>query len=222
MMLVRTANSSPGWTFVLAPVVSQLIARFLPRHALLDPLVAAAMLLPGLARAVQRQGRIGHFLHTLVARFGQPQLDGLGLGARHGLHQAQQGFGGGHVGKPLLAVGSEHLQLVTACHQLTAFLIQPALELVPVLAGSQIVGLLGQHLHDVNDRKPPSLRRLVIHAANGLAIELGWHNFHGVCATIFSKVCSSMSAEVTRWKPGGRRRHSMATWPAARSHGETP
>ena len=43
---------------VAAPIVGQLIARFLPRHALLNPFVAASMGRPGFAGAVKRQGRI--------------------------------------------------------------------------------------------------------------------------------------------------------------------
>ncbi|MEI2746229.1 MAG: hypothetical protein V9G22_12710 [Ottowia sp.] len=93
------ANSLPFFDAVLAPVVGEFVARFLPAHALLDPLVAAALLLPGLAGTVQRLGGVGNLLHTLVAHLGQPQLDGLGLGAGHGLHQAQQGLGGGAVGQ---------------------------------------------------------------------------------------------------------------------------
>lgn len=57
---------------VFAPVVGQFVAGFLTRHALLNPLVAAAMLLPSVAGAVERQGWVSYFLHPLVAYFGQP------------------------------------------------------------------------------------------------------------------------------------------------------
>ena len=105
------AYSRPLLHAVLTPVIGELVARFLPGHALLDPLVAAAELLPGLARAVERLGRVGDFLHPLVAHLGQPQLDGLGLGAGDGLHQTQKGLRAGAVGLTLLAVRRRQFQL---------------------------------------------------------------------------------------------------------------
>ena len=89
---------------MVAPVVGELVARFLPGHALLNPLVAAPMLLPGLTGSVQRQGRIGQLLHAFIADLGQPQLDGLGLGAGDGLDDAEQTFCSGAIGVALLAV----------------------------------------------------------------------------------------------------------------------
>ena len=89
---------------MLAQVIGELVARFLPCHALLNPLVTAAMLLPGLAGAVERQGWVGHFLHTLIAHLGQPELDRLSFGTGDGLDDAQQAFCIGHIGEPLFAV----------------------------------------------------------------------------------------------------------------------
>ena len=74
---------------VLTPVVGQLVAGFLARHALLDPLVAAAVLLPRFARAIQRKRRVGQFLHALVACLGESKLDGFGFGAGDGLDKTQ-------------------------------------------------------------------------------------------------------------------------------------
>ena len=71
----------PCLDVVVSPIVSQLVARFLPGHALGNPLVAAAVLLPGLAGTVKGQGGVSHFLHALVADLGQPEFDGFGSGA---------------------------------------------------------------------------------------------------------------------------------------------
>jgi len=74
-------------------------------------------------------------------------------------------------------MGSRHLQLVTGCHQLTSLLGKPALELVPVFAGGQVIRLLRQHLHHINDRKPPGFHGFVVHTTDGLAFELGGQVF---------------------------------------------
>ena len=163
---------------VLGPIVGEFVARLLPGHALLDPLVAAPELLPGLAGAVECLRRVCDLLHALVTYLGQPQLDGFGLGTGDGLHQAQQALGGGAVGQVVLAVCSGQFQSVTSCHRLTALLGKAPLELVPVLAGCLIVSLLGQHLYDIDDRKPPGVRGFVVQAADRLAIELGGQDFH--------------------------------------------
>jgi hypothetical protein len=138
-----------------------------------------AMLLPGLARAVQRQRGVGHFLHAFGAHFGQPQFDGLGFGAGDGLDQAQQAFGGGYVCQVIFAVSRWQFQSVKVCHLLTALLTQALFELVPVFARSLVISLLRQHLHHVNHRKPPGLRVFVVYPANGLTIELSGQDFHG-------------------------------------------
>jgi hypothetical protein len=117
-------------------------------------------------------------LHAFVAHLGQPELDGLGLGAGNGLHQAQQGFGGGDVGEALFAIGCRHLQLVTICHQFAALFAEPPLELVPVFARSEVIGLLCQHLHHVHHREPPDVGSFVVHAANGLTVELSGQDLH--------------------------------------------
>ncbi|MDZ7865063.1 hypothetical protein [Acidovorax sp.] len=111
---------------VLAPIVGQLVAGFLPGHALLNPLVAAAMLLPGLAGAVQRKGRIGQLLHALVTHLGQPELDGLCLGAGDGLHNAQQSFCGGTVGEALFSIWQRAFSTVTSFRPMTATFIDQA------------------------------------------------------------------------------------------------
>ena len=71
---------------VAAPVVGKLVARFLPSHALLNPLVASPMLLPDLPCTIERQDRIANLLHALIAHLGEPEFDGLGLGTEDGLH----------------------------------------------------------------------------------------------------------------------------------------
>ena len=107
------------------PVVGEFVAGFLSGHALLNPFVAAAMLLPGGAGTFEGAGGVGHFLHPLVAGFGKPEFDRLGFGTGNALNEAQQGFDIGHVGEVAFAVGGGQFQLVTICHQLTSFLPQP-------------------------------------------------------------------------------------------------
>jgi hypothetical protein len=53
--------------FVRGPVIGELVAGFLPGHALLDPLLAASVLLPCGAGAFERERGVGHFLHPFVA-----------------------------------------------------------------------------------------------------------------------------------------------------------
>ena len=72
------------------PVVGELVTSLLPGHALLNPLVAATMFLPGGAGAFEAEGGVGHFLHPFVADFGEPQLDRLGLGAGDALDETQR------------------------------------------------------------------------------------------------------------------------------------
>src|SRR5450830_1463682 len=81
----QDCNLAAIFDIVLAPIIGELVARFLPGHALLNPLVAAAVLLPGLASPVNGQGGVRHLLHALVTHLGQPELDGLGFGAGDGL-----------------------------------------------------------------------------------------------------------------------------------------
>ena len=84
------------------------------------------------------------------------------------------------VAETLFAVGGGHLQLVTICHQLTPFLAQPLLELVPILAGSVRVGLLGEYLDDVHDGEPPCVCGRVVDAADGVAFKERSVGGHGV------------------------------------------
>ena len=72
----------------------------------------------------------------------------------------------------------EGSESVTSCHQLAAFLVQPTLELVPVLACRQVVGLLRQHLHHVHHREPPGIGGLVMDTANGVPLKLRRQDFH--------------------------------------------
>ena len=50
----------PLLDIVLRPLISELVAGFLPCHALLYPLFAAPMFLPGLTSTIQRQRWISH------------------------------------------------------------------------------------------------------------------------------------------------------------------
>ena len=62
------------------------------------------MLKPEFTGAVHAEAGVGKLLHALVTHFGQPQLDGLGLGAGDGLDDTQQALCGGDIGEALLAV----------------------------------------------------------------------------------------------------------------------
>jgi len=82
------------------------------------------------------------------------------------LDEAQEGFGAGDVGEAHFSVLSGQFQPVTVCHQLTALLVQPLFQLVPILSGSLEIGLLSQHLNDVHDGKEPGFGLLIVDAAN--------------------------------------------------------
>ena len=108
---------------VRGPVVGEFVAGFLPGHALLNPLVAAAMFLPGGTGAFEGAGGVGHFLHPLVADLGQPEFDRLGLGAGNALDEAQQSLGIGDIREVAFAIGGFQFQLVTIYNQLRSLLI---------------------------------------------------------------------------------------------------
>lgn len=158
---------------MILPVVDQLVAGFLPHHPLLNPLLAAPVLPPVFPGAVEGTGRITHVLDALVADFGQPELDRLGLGAGNRLDNAQQGLGIGHIGEAGFAIGGGHFRLVTICHQLTFLLLEALLELVPILTRSLVIRLLNQRRDNIHHRKIPGFRRLVLCPANLEVLENG-------------------------------------------------
>ena len=51
------------------PVISELGAGFLARHALLNPFIAPSMFPPGGAGSLKRERGVRHLLHPLVANF---------------------------------------------------------------------------------------------------------------------------------------------------------
>lgn len=65
-----------------------------------------------LLTAVERQDRVGPLLHTLVANFGQPELDKLDFGAEDGLDDAKQCANFGAIGLALLAVRRRSISTV--------------------------------------------------------------------------------------------------------------
>ena len=79
----------------------------------------------------------------------------------------------------LFAISSQHFQLVTTCHLLTAFFVQAPFQLVPVFARGQFIWLLRQNLHHINHRKPPILASVVKHTADGLTVKAGRQIFQG-------------------------------------------
>ena len=96
------------------PALAAVVLSAMPVAAVVSaicPLVAAAVLLPGLAGAVERQGRVGHFLHAVVADFGEPDFDGLGFGAGDGLNNAQERGGFGAIGFALFTVRGGQFEL---------------------------------------------------------------------------------------------------------------
>jgi hypothetical protein len=60
---------------MVRPIVGQLVSSFLTRHPLLNPLLTPAMFLPELSRAIERNLRITHFLHSLIAHTSEPCLE---------------------------------------------------------------------------------------------------------------------------------------------------
>ena len=161
--------------------MQRIVAGFLPHQPLLNPFGAATLLLPRLAGAGERPGGVGHFLHPLVADLGQPKLDRFGLGTGNALDEAQKGFSRGRVGEITFAVGGGQFQLVTICNQLTSLLVESVLQDFPVILGQLVIRLLRQHLNDVHDGKPPSLRRFVVMAADLMTFKNGEVFVHG-CA----------------------------------------
>jgi hypothetical protein len=105
-MLVSKCKLFRFFHAVCFPVVGEFVARILPAHALLNPLVAAPELFPVLAGTVETLLRVGYFLHTLVADPGEPLLERLGFGRRHRLDQPQQLLGVGYVGSVHFPIGS--------------------------------------------------------------------------------------------------------------------
>lgn len=137
------------------------------------------MAFPEFTGAVQGQGRVGQFLHAFVAHLGQPELDGLGLGAGNGLDQAEEGFRGGDIGEVLLAIRSGELQSVTICNHLTTFLRQSAFQDLPVVSGGLVIRLLDEHLKDVDYREPPGSGGFVMDPADLVLFEEGGFRCHG-------------------------------------------
>jgi hypothetical protein len=70
--------------------------------------------------------------------------DGLAFGDPGGVHGFGNLAGGkfGDVGKVAFAVGGGQFQSVTICHRLTSLLAQPLFQLVPMLSGRLVIGLL--------------------------------------------------------------------------------
>ena len=164
---------------VIGPVVGELVAGFLPGHPLLDPLLAASVLLPSGAGAFEGKRGIGHFLHPLVTDLGEPELDRLRLGAGHALDEPQQSLCVGDVGEAHFAVVSGQFQLVTICNQLTSFLAEAVFKNLPVVPGGLVIRLLGQNLNDIHDGEKPGFGLLVVETADFAIFKNGGNDFHG-------------------------------------------
>ena len=81
----------------------------------------------------------------------------------------------------VVTISGDHLQLVTVCHQFTILNAKPTLELVPVFASGQVIGLQRQYLHHVDDQKPPDFSRLVIYSTDCLTVKFSGQDFHLRC-----------------------------------------
>jgi len=156
---------------MIFPVIGQLVARFLPFHALLNPFAAAPVFPPIFTRPIERSFGVSYFLHPLIAHFGQPQLDRLGLGAGDGLNQAQQCFGIGGVGQIFFAISRFQFQSVTICHRLTPLFFKPLFQLVPVFSGRLKIRLIEQCLNDVHHGKIPCFSDFIINAPDFVLFE---------------------------------------------------
>jgi hypothetical protein len=78
-----------GLDVVVGPVVGELVAGLLAVHALGDPLVGAALLLPGFAGAVEGEGWVGELLDAFLPNLGQPTLKRLRFRRWNRLNQTQ-------------------------------------------------------------------------------------------------------------------------------------
>jgi len=75
---------------------------------------------------------------------------------------------------------------VTTRHRLAAFLVEPLFELVPVLPGRLVIGLLGEDLDDVHDREEPRLSFLVVDAADSVSLKNGQVFFQSCWKAVLS------------------------------------
>jgi hypothetical protein len=116
----------------------------------------------------------------MVADFGEPEFDGLGLGAGDALDKAEEGLRFGDCCRVVLPVGRLHFELVTICNQLAALLFEPVLQHLPIILRGLVIRLLREHLNDVYDRKPPGFGFFVIDATDFVAFEDGEVFIHDV------------------------------------------
>ena len=133
------------------PFGGELVADADGEDALVDPVGIIALLLVGLQRPVDGLLRVDGLLDALPADLCQPTLEGLCLGRRDGLDDAQKLFRAGNVRQTHLSVCCPHFQLLTICKQFTcALLFQTFFQNCPIGAGVScrwLIGQNGDHIH---------------------------------------------------------------------------
>ena len=122
------------------PVICQFVARFLTRHALLNPLFAAPQSLPVFAGAVETLSRIGDFLHPFVTYFCQPLFKRLCFRRRDWLDNAQKSFRICHISNIHFSIRWFHFQLSQKLGQLTSFTLKLSFQGIPVFPWTRTIG----------------------------------------------------------------------------------
>jgi hypothetical protein len=87
------------------------------------------------------------------------------------LDQPEQRLRVGYIGESLFPVFRGQFQLVTVCHQFTAFSAQTLFEFVPVFPGDSCIRLLRQNADDIDNREPPCLCCFFVNSAYRLILE---------------------------------------------------
>ena len=88
------------------------------------------------------------FLEALVADFGEPAFEGLGLGGWDGLDETQKLFRISDIGHALFAVGGGHFQPVTICNGFIALILEAFFYDPPIDLRIRTVGEDRNHIHD--------------------------------------------------------------------------
>ena len=134
------------------PLVGEFVADGDAAQALFDPFFGVAFLLVDGPHSFCGELGVFNFLEALVADFGEPTFEGLGLGRGDGLNEAEKLLGIGNVGHPLFAVCGGHFQTVTIRHGFIAFLFEAFLELSPIGSG---INTFGENRDDIDDGENP-------------------------------------------------------------------
>ena len=140
------------------PFGGELVADADGEDALVDPVGVIALLLIGLQCPVDGLFRVDGLLNALTANLCQPTLEGLCLGRRDGLDDAQDALGIGGLHLSLLAVRGEHLNRGTNCTPVACKLFVPLAHFFEIIRG---IGAVRQHRHHIHYGEIPFFLFLV-------------------------------------------------------------